>query len=123
MNNQKQFGVWMDGHNAVIVGPSESKEGLFEVVAHTKGEDTPPNSNENAAQNHAKTLQAKFFKEIAAHLQNATRVHISGTGKAQEQFIHWLSETPQFKNVKTDESTSGKMNDEKLIAYFADKLN
>lgn len=123
MTNQKQLGVWMDGHNAIIVGNSNEQDGPLTIIAHAKGEETPPNSNEKTAANHKKTIQAKFFKEISTHLQNATHVHISGTGQAQEQFIHWLKDTPQFKNVKTEESTSNKMSEEKLIAFFADKLN
>ena len=45
MNNQKQFGVWMDNHNATIVG-SEGLDSSFTVVAHVKGEENSPNSNE-----------------------------------------------------------------------------
>ena len=32
------------------------------------------------------------------HLQNAEEVHVTGTGQEQEQFIHHLAATPQFKN-------------------------
>ncbi|MEO6316790.1 MAG: hypothetical protein ABIU63_15265 [Chitinophagaceae bacterium] len=124
MNNQKQFGIWMDGHQATVVAGSESPEsGAPSILAHVKGEETSPNSNEKNEQNQKKTLQAKFFKEITGHLQNATHLHITGTGQAQEQFIHYLAATPQFKDTKTEESTSNKMSDEKLIAFFADKLN
>ena len=123
MTNQKQVGVWMDGHNAVIVGNNGEQGAPLTVIGHAKGEAAQPNSNEKTAQNHQKTIQSKFFKEISSHLQNATHVHITGTGQAQEQFIHWLKDTPQFKNVQTEESTSTKMSDDKLIAFFADKLN
>lgn len=68
-------------------------------------------------------LQAKFFKEITLHLQNATYLHATGTGQVQEQFIHYLAATPQFKNLKTEESTANKMSDESLVKYFSDKLN
>ena len=121
MNNQKQFGVWMDNHSASIVG-SEGTDSTFTVVAHVKGEENSSNSNEKNSNNHEKTLQQKFFKEIAAHLVNATDVHLTGTGQAQEQFIHYLASTPQFKNTKTAESTSNKMSDEKLIEYIAAKF-
>jgi len=53
---------------------------------------------------------------------NATHVHITGTGQAQEQFIHYLAASPQFKNTKTEESTSNKMSDEKLVEYITGKL-
>ena len=56
-------------------------------------------------------------------MQNATQVHLTGTGTSQEQFMRYLSETPQFKNTKTSESTSNKMSDEKLLEFMAEKLN
>ena len=68
-------------------------------------------------------LQAKFFKEIATHLVNATHLHATGTGQVQEQFMHYLAETPQFKNTKTEDSTANKMSDERLLEFFAEKLN
>ena len=121
MNNQKQFGVWMDNHSAAVVG-SESAESPLTVLAHIKGEVISPNSNEKNSNNHEKTLQAKYFKEIASHMANASHVHVTGTGQAQEQFIRYLAATPQFKNSKTAESTSNKMSDEKLIEYISAKF-
>ena len=124
MESKKQFGVWMDSHQATIVaGNGELDNGALVILAHINGEEVSPNTNEKHEHHQAKTLQVKFFKEITAHLQNATRVHITGTGQAQEQFKHYLSETPQFKNTKTEESTSNKMSDDKLVAFFSDKLN
>ena len=122
MNNQKQFGVWMDNHQAVVVGNTNTEEGIFFVLANVQGESNSQNSNEKNANNQEKTLQAKFFKEIASHMVNATHIHLTGTGQAQEQFIHYLAETPQFKNSKTAESTSNKMSDERLIEYIAAKF-
>ena len=121
MNNQKQFGVWMDNHNAAVVG-SKSPESPLIVLAHIKVDEISPNSSEKNANNHEKTVQAKFFKEIASHMVNATHVHVTGTGQAQEQFIHYLAATPQFKNSKTAESTTNKMSDEKLIEYVTAKF-
>jgi len=121
MNNQKQFGVWLDNRNASVVG-SESIDGPFTVLAHIKGEIISQKSNEKSANNHEKTVQAKFFKEIASHMLNATDVHVTGTGQAQEQFIHYLAATPQFKNSRTAESTANKMSDEKLIEYISTKF-
>jgi stalled ribosome rescue protein Dom34 len=121
MNNQKQFGVWMDAHSAAVVG-SESTDGPLTVLAHIKGEVILQNSSEKNSNNHEKTVQAKFFREIASHMTNATHVHVTGTGQAQEQFIHFLAATPQFKNSKTAESTSNKMSDKKLIEYITSKL-
>lgn len=122
MNNQKQFGVWMDSHNAAVVGSGNIEDGPLTVLAHVKGEVIAPNSNEKNSNNHEKTVQGKFFKEIASHLVNATHIHVTGTGQAQEQFIHYLATTPQFKNSKTAESTSNKMSDEKLVEYITAKF-
>jgi len=122
MNNQKQFGVWMDNHQAVVVGNESTEAETLTVLAHVKGEISSSNSNEKNSNNHEKTLQAKFFKEIATHMVNATHVHVTGTGQAQEQFIRYLAATPQFKNSKTAESTSNKMSDEKLIEYISAKF-
>lgn len=122
MNNQKQFGVWMDNHQAAIVGKENMEDGPLKVLAHVKGEIISPNSNEKNSNNHEKTVQAKFFKEIASYMVNATHVHVTGTGQAQEQFIHYLADTPQFKKSKTEESTSNKMSDEKLIEYITAKF-
>ena len=118
MSNQKQFGVWMDSHHATIVGKENVDTGDFVILAHVKGEETPGNSNENTAHNHERTLQAKFFKEITSHMQNADSVHITGTGKEQEHFKHYLADSAQFKNTKTTESTSSKMSDDKLVEFF-----
>jgi stalled ribosome rescue protein Dom34 len=122
MNNQKQFGVWMDNHQAVIVGSENTENGPLKVLAHVKGEVTSQNSSEKNSNNQEKTVQAKFFKEIASYMVNAVQVHVTGTGIAQEQFIHYLADTPQFKNTKTDESTSNKMSDEKLVEFITAKL-
>ncbi len=51
-------------------------------------------------------------------MQNAEAVHVTGTGKVQEQFIKFLADTPQFKNTKTSDSTSNKMSDEKLVEFL-----
>jgi tRNA G46 methylase TrmB len=121
MTNQKQFGVWMDTHHATVVGEN-AETGSLVVLAHIDGEEinpTPSNKNEN---NQKKMLQAKFFKEISSHLLNATHLHATGTGQVQEQFIHYLAETPQFKNTKTEESTANKMSDENLVKYFSGKF-
>ena len=113
----------MDNHQAVVVGNKNTEEGIFFVLANIKGESNSQNSNEKNANNQEKTLQAKFFKEIASHMVNATHIHLTWTGQAQEQFIHYLADTPQFKNSKTAESTSNKMSDEKLIEYISGKLS
>ena len=124
MINQKQFGVWMDTHQATIVGNENADNGSLVILAHANGEEITQNSNvKNENKLDKRTTQGKFFKEICTHLQNATHLHVTGTGQVQEQFIHYLAATPQFKNVKTEESTSNKMSDEKLLVFFSEKLN
>jgi hypothetical protein len=56
-------------------------------------------------------------------MQNVDEVHVTGTGDAQEQFIKYLAETPQYKNATTIASTSNKMSDEKLIEFVAAQFN
>ena len=122
MTNQKQFGVWMDSQNAIIIGKEDAETGDFVVLAQVKGEEAAPNNNEKTEHNHAKLVEGKFFKEITSHLQNATFIHITGTGVTQEKFMHYLADTPQFKNTKTEESTANKMSNEKLIEYLVGKF-
>ena len=50
-------------------------------------------------------------------MPNVDEVHVTGPGKIQEQFIHFLANTPQYKNTVSTESTSNKMSDEKLLEY------
>ena len=123
MINQKQFGVWMDTHHATVVGSENAETGPLVILAHIKGGEVSPSPSNKNENNQKKMLQAKFFKEIATHLQNATHLHATGTGQVQEQFIHYLAATPQFKNIKAEESTANKMSDERLVEFFSGKLN
>ena len=124
MSNQKKFGVWMDTHHATVVGSDDSETDKLTVLAHVTGEEgSSISGSEKNGNNQKQMLQLKFFKEIATHLVNATHLHATGTGQVQEQFIHYLAETPQFKNTKTEESTATKMSDERLVEFFAEKLN
>ena len=123
MINQKQFGIWMDTHHATIVGSGQAGTDELVIIAHVTGEEVSPSTSNKNENNQKKMLQSKFFKEIASHLENATHLHATGTGQVQEQFIHYLAATPQFKNVKTEESTANKMSDERLVDFFSAKLN
>ena len=123
MADQKNFGVWMDTQHATIVGSDNTETGTLTVLAHINGEEVSPSPSNKNMNNQKIMLQAKFFKEISSHLQNATHLHATGTGQAQEQFIHYLAETPQFKNTKTEESTANRMSDERLVEFFAAKFN
>lgn len=116
--SKKQFGVWMDSHHATIVGKENVDEGEFIVIGHVKNDGAQNNSNENAYNNQEISLTHKFFKEIAHKMQNIDEIHVTGTGQAQEQFIKFLSETAQYKNVVSSESTSNKMTDESLVIFI-----
>ncbi len=113
----------MDSHKATIVGRDGVDTGDFVVKGHVSNGGAGSNSNENAANNLEKTLQVKFFKEIMAYMQNVDEVHVTGTGTAQEQFIKYIAETPQYKNTVAKESTAKKMSDEKLVEYIAEQFN
>ncbi len=121
--SKKQFGVWMDSQHATVIGREDAETNIFTVLGHIKNEGAGSNSDEKKANNSEKTLQHKFFKEITALMQNAEEVYITGTGQEQEQFISYLSETPQFKNTSAKESTSNKMDDAKLVAYITEHYN
>ena len=119
--NKQQFGIWMDSTQATIVGRSEAGE--LRILATEKNKGQGSNSSENASNNAERTLQQKFFKEIMGHMQNVSELHITGTGKEQEQLVAYLADTPQYKNTVTKQSTSNHMSDEKLISYFEEKLS
>ncbi len=115
--NKKQFGVWMDSHNATIVGKEDFDNGEFMVIGHAKNSGADNNSNENASNNQEISLTQKYFKEIASIMPNVDEIHITGTGQIQEQFMKFLAETPQYKNVVSSESTSNKMSDSNFIGF------
>lgn len=121
--NKKQFGVWMDSHHATIVGKKDSDNEEFDVLAHVKNPGADANSNENSAHNQEITLTHKFFKEILSKMPNVDEIHVTGTGQIQEQFIKYMSETPQYKNAKSSESTSNKTTEDKLIAFVTQHFN
>jgi len=115
MSGKKQFGVWMDTRNATVIGKETQDGDNFVVLGHVINPGAESNSSEKAQNNQEIDLTHKFFKEIAALMQNVDEIHITGTGDSQEQFIKFLAETPQYKNAVSSESTSNKMSDEKLI--------
>lgn len=123
MSEKKQFGVWMDAHHATVIGKGTLGEDNFVVLGHVTNPGAEGNSNENTKNNHEIGLTQKFFKEIAALMQNVDEIHITGTGDSQEQFIKFLSDTPQYKKATSNESTSNKMSDEKLIEMITGHFN
>jgi hypothetical protein len=122
IQNSKQFGVWMDSHHAIIVG-KENNDGNFAVLAHLKNKDAVNNPDERSVNRKRLSLTGKFFKEIAARMTNMISVHVTGTGQVQEQFLKFLAGTPQYKHVIATESTSNRMNDEKLVSLVTRHFN
>jgi len=121
--NKKLFGVWMDSHHATIVGKEDFENGEFIILGHVKNAGPDNNSNENAANNQEMSLTQKFFKDIAGKMPNIDEIHITGTGQIQEQFMKFLAETAQYKNVVSTESTSNKMSDENLTTFIVNHFN
>ena len=121
--NKKQFGVWMDTHHATVVGRINAETEIFSVLGSAVNSGAEHNTSEKNEHNDEKTLQHKFFKEILSHMQNAEEVHITGTGVSQEQLMHYMAATAQFKNTIAQQSTSNKMSDENLAEYIAAKFN
>ena len=113
----------MDNHQATIVGCENEASEVLTIIAHVKTEHVGSNSNEKTANNLEQSVQLKFFKEIAGHMLNPVLIHVTGTGQAQEQFVHFLADTPQFKNVSTAESTANTMSDEKLVEYMSEQFS
>ena len=123
VKNKKQFGVWMDTHHATILGRENIDTGNFIVLGQVENPATENSSSEKAANNAEKSSLQKYFKSITALMQNAEEVHITGTGTAQEQLIHFMAETPQFKNTLAKESTANKMSDERLAVYVTEQFD
>ncbi|MBK7231609.1 MAG: hypothetical protein IPH93_04950 [Saprospiraceae bacterium] len=121
--DKKQFGVWMDSQHATITGREIMDNGPFVVLGHVNNPGTSNNSNEHSRNNEEINLTQKFFKEITHLMPNLDEIHVTGTGKIQEEFIHYLADTAQYKNAVTSESTSNKMSDEQLIAFMVKHFN
>ncbi len=121
--SKKAFGIWMDSHDATIVGKENLENDKFIILGHVKNAGPDNNSNENTSNNQEISLTQKYFKEIASKMQNIEEIHITGTGQIQEQFIKFLAETPQYKNAVSSESTSNKMSNENLIEYISKYFN
>lgn len=112
----------MDKQHATVVGRENLETGNFVVLAHEVAVLHSTNPNLNSANHSENNAFHKLFKDITAHMQNVDEIHVTGTGTAQEQFIHFLADTPQYKNVVAKESTSNKMSDEALIEYMSEQF-
>ena len=121
--NKKRFGVWMDNHHATIVGYETPDATEFSILGHAENPEPDNNSNENSSNHQEKALTQRYFKEIGNLMMNAEEVHLTGTGTIQEQFTHYLADTPRFKNVVTTDSTSNRMGDVALLAFVSEKFH
>jgi stalled ribosome rescue protein Dom34 len=120
---KKQFGVWMDSHHAIIAGRQGIDIGDFVILGFVNNNGPDKNSNESSSNNQEISLTHKFFKEIASKMPNMDEIHVTGTGQVQEQFIKFLADTPQYKNVVSSESTSNKMGDDQFIDFVTKYFN
>ncbi len=113
--HNKQYAVWMDTHQATIVGREHIDNGDFQIIGTVKNPGAAKNSNENASNNQEIALTQKYFKDITAKMPNIDEIHITGTGQIQEQFMKYLAESPQYKNAICTESTTNKISDDQLV--------
>lgn len=113
----------MDSRYAAVVGKEDFEDGAFMILGQVNSQGANNNSNENASNNQEIGLRTKFFKEIANIMPNVDEIHLTGPGQVQEQFMKFLAETPQYKNVTSTESTSNKMENEELIAFIKAHFN
>lgn len=122
-HSKKQFGVWMDSRQATIVGKRSPESDEFVVLGHVSNEGAPPNTNEHSANKEKIALTQKLFKEIAVLMQNVDELHVTGTGQVQEEFIHFLAETPPYKDAVCTDSTSTKMDDDQVVSFIGEQYN
>ena len=112
----KQFGIWMDNRHATIVGVSQSNEADgFKVLANVKEEKTMGNSEEHTLNNDKQRHLRMFFKDVSHQMQNAEEIYVTGISTVQEEFKSFLSDTPQFKNVKVHLDTDAALSDDALV--------
>ncbi len=110
----------MDAHHATITGRKDEDSTDFEILGKVDNPGAEKNTSEYAENNQEQALTHKFFKEIAAKMVNIDEIHVTGTGQIQEQFIHFLSDTPQFKEAVATESTSNRMTDDALVTMITE---
>lgn len=113
----------MDAHHATIAGRKDGEENEFVILGRVDNPGADRNTNENAENNQEQALTHKFFKEIASKMVNIDEIHVTGTGQVQEQFIHFLADTPQYKLAVATESTSTRISDEALLTMITDHFH
>lgn len=124
MSEKKLAGIWMDKEKAVVLKNHDAQNAFkFFLCSPVKAEIQHGNSSENAGNNAEQTNRVKYFKEIEHLLINSQEVLIIGPGTVQEEFKHYLEETPQFKNLKIQLDTAQQMSDEQVLEKVKEHFN
>ncbi|WP_294201948.1 hypothetical protein [uncultured Chryseobacterium sp.] len=124
MSEKKLAGIWMDKEKAIVVKNHDAQNAFkFFLCSPVKAEIQHGNSSENAGNNAEQTNRIKYFKEIEHLLINSQEVLIIGPGTVQEEFKHYLEETPQFKNLKIQLDTAQQMSDEQVLEKVKEHFN
>ncbi|WP_294303045.1 hypothetical protein [uncultured Chryseobacterium sp.] len=124
MSEKKLAGIWMDTEKAIVVKNHDAQNAFkFFLCSPVKAEIQHGNSSENAGNNAEQTNRVKYFKEIEHLLINSQEVLIIGPGTVQEEFKHYLEETPQFKNLKIQLDTAQQMSEEQVLEKVKEHFN
>lgn len=124
MSEKKLAGIWMDKEKAIVVKNHDAQNAFkFFLCSPVKAEIQHGNSSENAGNNAEQTNRIKYFKEIEHLLINSQEVLIIGPGTVQEEFKHYLEETPQFKNLNIHLDTAQQMSDEQVLEKVKEHFN
>lgn len=124
MSEKKLAGIWMDKEKAIVVKNHDAQNAFkFFLCSPVKAEIQHGNSSENAGNNAEQTNRVKYFKEIEHLLINSQEVLIIGPGTVQEEFKHYLEETPQFKNLKIQLDTAQQMSEEQVLEKVKEHFN
>jgi stalled ribosome rescue protein Dom34 len=124
MSEKKLAGIWMDTEKAIVVKNHDAQNAFkFFLCSPVKAEIQHGNSSENAGNNAEQTNRVKYFKEIEHLLINSQEVLIIGPGTVQEEFKHYLEETPQFKNLKINLDTAQQMSEEQVLEKVKEHFN
>ncbi len=124
MSEKKLAGIWMDKEKAIVVKNHDAQNAFkFFLCSPVKAEIQHGNSSENAGNNAEQTNRVKYFKEIEHLLINSQEVLIIGPGTVQEEFKHYLEDTPQFKNLKIQLDTAQQMSEEQVLEKVKEHFN
>lgn len=124
MSEKKLAGIWMDKERAIVVKNHDAQNAFkFFLCDPVEAEIQHGNSSENAGNNAEQTNKMKYFKEIEHLLINSQQVYIIGPGTIQEEFKHYLEDTPQFKNLEIQLGTAQQMSDEQVLEKVKEHFN